>query len=391
MNSSEIMYNMQSVSTIDFDETCIEDDIEMNEEMEPKLRLAITLKNWSIIPDNDSNLLSEGAVHALVALSSNDSSAIKKHVASAFYHLSSRENNRLALIKANAVNGIVSISMHPARFVTAKLCALALCNLSMCNNEEATVAENGAILALTILLGLRGHRLLPVCVQALYNLTCCSFTSHFKPETMRRIVKSLVNVPQTHYDHHIHLIKSIFNICRFSWVRSRMIEDGVLHSLLSFSESIPNRGTTNDKQEYASLIIASIRMLAEIASGRNDMIHKGSIQHLYNILPYCSSESILELTLVIYNLIQMKMPSQYFEAAAWTIAQILTDWNDKSIDIQQYCSICIYLFIQKQHVLTFICIQKLMVSVTKLFGSTVPLIQASVMAICDLIMFNEHM
>jgi len=43
---------------------------------------------------------------------------------------------------------------------------------------EAIMAKEGAILALVVLFGIKGQRLLPVCVQALYNLTCVNV--HFK-------------------------------------------------------------------------------------------------------------------------------------------------------------------------------------------------------------------
>ena len=109
----------------------------------------------------------------MISLANIDDDRVKKCVSSAFYHLSSREPNRLSLLKLGAVNGLVTIAMRPAKFNVAKLCALTLCNLSMSQNEESALAENGTILALVILLGMRGHRLLPVCVQALYNLTSC--------------------------------------------------------------------------------------------------------------------------------------------------------------------------------------------------------------------------
>ena len=40
------------------------------------------------------------------------------------------------------------------------------------------MAREGAILALVVLLGARGQSLLPICVQALYNITCTD--EHFK-------------------------------------------------------------------------------------------------------------------------------------------------------------------------------------------------------------------
>ena len=55
---------------------------------------------------------------------------------------------------------------------------MTLCNLSMQSNGEAIMAREGAILALVVLLGAKGQSLLPICVQALYNITCTD--EHFK-------------------------------------------------------------------------------------------------------------------------------------------------------------------------------------------------------------------
>ena len=51
----------------------------------------------------------------------------------------------------------------------------------------------GAILALSILLGIKGQRLLPICIHTLYNLTCVD--THYKG--MDRIAKALLNLPPT--------------------------------------------------------------------------------------------------------------------------------------------------------------------------------------------------
>jgi hypothetical protein len=62
--------------------------------------------------------------------------------------------------------------MQARSWKVAKMCAMTLCYLTMAEDGEETMAQEGAILALVMLLGIKGHKLLPVCVQALYNLTC---------------------------------------------------------------------------------------------------------------------------------------------------------------------------------------------------------------------------
>ena len=55
----------------------------------------------------------------------------------------------------------------------------------------AILLFTGAIVVLTMLLGMKGQRLLPICVHTLYNLTCVE--RHFKG--MDRIAKALLNLP----------------------------------------------------------------------------------------------------------------------------------------------------------------------------------------------------
>jgi hypothetical protein len=115
----------------DDDDGSMNQDESIHDAMDPRQRLALTIRNWSSIADNDAHLLQEGAVHALIALASSEDQSIKKYVAGAFYHLSSRERNRKELLRMGAIAGLVVISMKPQQFSVAKMCAIAFCNLSM--------------------------------------------------------------------------------------------------------------------------------------------------------------------------------------------------------------------------------------------------------------------
>ena len=46
--------------------------------MNPRQQLAVTIRNWSMIPSNDAHIIKEGAVHALVALTGFDDPIIKE-------------------------------------------------------------------------------------------------------------------------------------------------------------------------------------------------------------------------------------------------------------------------------------------------------------------------
>lgn len=75
--------------------------------MNPKQQLAITMKNWTMSADNDMHIIKEGGVQALIALCYVEDFSIRKCCSSSFYHLSSRLQNREALLNAGATTGVV--------------------------------------------------------------------------------------------------------------------------------------------------------------------------------------------------------------------------------------------------------------------------------------------
>lgn len=87
-------------------------DAKMLKNMNPKQQLAMTIKNWSVFPENDNYLIKEGAVYALIALAHMDDSTIRKCCASSFYHLSSREQNREELLNIGTTAGVITLAMQ---------------------------------------------------------------------------------------------------------------------------------------------------------------------------------------------------------------------------------------------------------------------------------------
>ncbi len=87
-----------------------DNELKLLKRMNPKQQLALTIKNWSVSPENDQNLIKEGAVFALIALSSIDDSSIRRCCASSFYHLSSRAENREELLAIGTTGGVVKLA-----------------------------------------------------------------------------------------------------------------------------------------------------------------------------------------------------------------------------------------------------------------------------------------
>ena len=149
------------------------DDDEISTKLDPKQRLAMTIKNWSFKPENDEHILKEGAVEALIALSVIEDLKIKKSCSISFYNLSSREKNRSRLLALGTVAGIVSVvNIGRCNWEVAKYCAMALCNLSMENGGEARMAKEGITVAITCLISVKHNILLEICAQTLFNMSC---------------------------------------------------------------------------------------------------------------------------------------------------------------------------------------------------------------------------
>jgi hypothetical protein len=376
---------MTSVDVVDSDE---ESSNEVDSTMNPRQQLAMTIKNWSMLRANDEYLILEGAVDALIALAAIDDALIKRCCASAFYNLSSRERNREALLSLGMVTGVIQISMQIRSWKIAKLCAMTLCNLSMDEGGEPIMAKEGAILALVILLGVKGSRLLPICIQALYNLTCVPEEHFFKGTD--RIVRAMLNIPMTTFDHTPYLVKTIVNCTRFSWLRSRFIEDGVLGSLGALVES-PNFSARGDLDEYVANIVSCMAALSEVQSStqcRVDMIQKGAVDILSKLLPFCPESTYVLVIKVLHNLVEItrSLTMHMFETAVHIVIDILNATDDQTV--LQYASSCIYIFTKERmrniHGLT----AKIVEMMPKLFQSTDPLTQHFTISSAGTIFFN---
>lgn len=101
--------SLDSLSMVEEEE---EGEPEAMEGMNSRQQLATTIRNWSLMPENDEYIIREGAVHALIALSGMDDAHIKKCCATALFHLSERPANRVALLKLGAPSGIITIAMQ---------------------------------------------------------------------------------------------------------------------------------------------------------------------------------------------------------------------------------------------------------------------------------------
>lgn len=338
--SEETLVESKSTENIDVLDGSSDSENEGDEIANPRHRLALTIKNWSYNEANDEYLLTEGAVHALIALAGSEDHRIKQCCASALYQLSCRERNRSELLNLGSATGVITIAMSVRHWKIAKLCAQTLCNLSMEPNCEAVMAKEGAILALVILLSVRNQRLAPVCVQALYNLTCVE--NNFKG--MERIVKALLTLPSVNFDATPSIVGAIVNCSRFPSLRNRIIEDGALQTFSAVVNSLGHRDVLEERDAVVYNISSSISQLSETVLCRGDMISKGTIELIQQILPYCNDKSRLLVMKALHNLLLVieTFPSTIFEIGVNVVTDVINQTFDETT--LQYAAVCFHVF-----------------------------------------------
>lgn len=206
---------------------------------------------------------------------------------------------------------------------------------------ESALAKEGAVLALVILLGVRSNRLAPTCVQALYNLTCVK--EPFKG--MERIIKALLTLPSLPFDATPSIVSAVVNFSRFSNLRNRIVEDGALQIFSACVNSFSHRESNPEEREGMVYNVAcAIAQLSETPSCRGDMISKGAIELLQQILPFCNEKSRLLVIKSLHNFLTVvhTFPTIIFEIGVNLVTDVINHTYD---DIAlQYCAACFYHF-----------------------------------------------
>ena len=264
----------------------LDDGDEMNLKLNPKQRLALTIRNWTLTEANDNHILNEGGIEALIALSLIEDAKLKRSCSGAFYHLSTRPKNRAKMLSLGATSGIVSIvSIGGIRhWDVAKFSAMALRNLSLEDSYESKMAKEGMSVCLVTLFGIRSGCLLQICMQALYNITCVA--EEFP--SMDRIAKIMLTVPinNSHFDVTLVVVKSMVNIMRFHKCRPRALDDGILNTFTAVLNGIGMRENPN-REEMSFYIATALRSLSESRAIRLDMVSKGSVDIIHQVVMSC--------------------------------------------------------------------------------------------------------
>ena len=322
-----------------------ESDIENEpnvDKMNPRLRLAVTVKNWSLKPENDNRILAEGAVHALIALTGVNDTDIRLNCIIALYNLSSREVNREELLSIGATNGIYHVCRNMRNWRVAKLCAMSLGYLSEFQGMEDVMSREGGVSALQGIVhsNSRNQRLAPICLQTLYNLTCVP--KYYK--NLERIPKTFLTLPPLAFDSTLVLLRVLVNSSRFSETRLKIIEDGIVQTFIGVVNTLSSR---SNRSEIVLLLSESIRNLSESIPCRSELISKGTIEVISQMLVYVIDDESRLLTIkAIHNLIQAihGFPGTIFEVAVLVVCEIGSQSDNDHV--LQITSACIWNFVE---------------------------------------------
>lgn len=311
--------------------------------LNPKQQLAITLRNWSSKPENHAFMILEGAIHALITLSTIEDRLIKECCATAFYYLSSERKNVEDIMNLGAVHGIISLSMLSRGLKLSKLCAITMYNISLHEKGCIVLAKERALIALMILWG-RGTQILEICVKTMYNITTADY--YFKD--LERIIKALLNLPASiEFDHYPYLLKSMTNAMKYHDLRIKFIDDGALSMISLLIQSLSKR---DNKDIFIQQILACLLLLSESPSCKVEMLVRGVMDILWNFLVHCQVSIVFtrEYIKIVYNLLHgSKLNIMSYETSCKIIFILSTNSSDEFI--LQYCSSILNLLSRDSH------------------------------------------
>ena len=148
--------------------------------MESNRTAASTLCNLTWNAGNTARMIEEGALPALISLSSLEDRRTQLSCAVAFHNMSKMTETRGNMVDEGAVKALVEMSMIPvdqqlnAMTGTGTIlklhCAAALCNLMATAGREELIVRAGAIEAISMLLRGEDDTTIAICARALYVL-----------------------------------------------------------------------------------------------------------------------------------------------------------------------------------------------------------------------------
>ncbi len=236
-----------------------------------KLYCAISLCNWSRNPANAQRLASEGAIKALMRLSTEHNEEILKFVSAGFRFMSEHAKLAAALIDDGAIrvmSELATVSVDD--FVLCNI-AVALINLTRCNGRESKAVDEGILGGLTAIIK-NTPELGPACSRGIYNLTCVDTPFQFMDKIMH-VLSETANAGTPAIKH--ICAAAVCNLSDMSSIRLKMIESNML--------SVLNVLTRSADLRTRRIVAVILQNLASTPKCRVEMISRNCIQTIYNL------------------------------------------------------------------------------------------------------------
>ena len=241
-------------------------------EISQKLYCATALCNWARNPANAERLATEGAVRAIILLSSEKVAKISVYCAGGFRYMSEHRVLAEKMIEEKCVNVISEmITSCNDDFISGNL-AICLLNLTRISGKEGLLVEDSIVLCFMNLISQRAD-LHSACCRGLYNLTCIDKSYPM----IERVIRALITLSSTGTASVKHLCAAaLCNLADLKGsIRLRMVEEGVVSVLGTLA-----RGAETRTRRVCAVILQN---LTATKACRTEMVSRNCVQVAYGL------------------------------------------------------------------------------------------------------------
>jgi len=267
-----------------------------NKNKQKRRRLAMSFATLASKEEKRLRIVDEGAIPALIELSTINDAPIQRSCAVAFSFLSKERQIRPLMIEQAAFPALVYLSEHSSsRKVKADI-VRSLCNLCMVKESEYKAVKEGVVFSVVSIANSCAdeHDVVEICLQVLVNISCVADIKELsRVEDLTDALIHFNNIPLSEVQH-ILMMSALFNLSALKNNQLRLIEDGCLQlvdkaikshsSALRLMAANTVRNLTSDQRSRNKLVEKDV-ILTLVAMSRDDSeaIKRSCVQAFYNL------------------------------------------------------------------------------------------------------------
>jgi hypothetical protein len=313
---------------------------------EKKRQYALSLASLASNPARRAKIVNDGAISALIELSTVEDGPIKRSCAAALSYLSFEEDFRQQMVEEGCINAIISLSLSSSETVKSD-CARAICNLCCAPGCEQKAAKDGAAYCLSNIASSYPH-LIDVCLKGLLNMSCVS-EKYIKIEEVNDAVLNINNHVMT-VEQEILLLSALCNLSALRGNQLRLIEDGCMKTIDRIF-SLPTAelrelsaeitcNLTSDARARAKLVDQNIlKTLTVMSKDSSINVRTSCVNCFYNICrDILTREKIVlagALPVIVKITMEKFLSPEMGRFAAKTIRQLCLDFNLNSLLVKE--------------------------------------------------------